>query len=389
MNKKKLFTTLALSAMLLTGCSFKNEAIIEVNGESITMSQYEDAFNQAIGNSMFAQMGIDVKKDKNSFLYLMIKDRVVSELVVKELINQEVEKRHIKVTKDDVNNEIKNIIDKIGSKEKFNEVLKQNNVSTSQLKKDLTEELKVKKLVNSISKVSVSENDCKNFYKKNLNKFKYPDKVRALHILVSANPEEIKEKIASDPANKKMSKEEIKALVDKEVAADRVKAEKLLAQVKKNPADFEKIARDNSDDKASAKKGGDLGFFTKQEMVQPFSKVAFSQKPNTISDIVQTPYGFHIILVKDRMQAGQEPFEKVKGEIMIYLENQEQVKVLDKFIESLKKQAKIDYVNKEFNPTSIQDALKKQSQNDPAAKEALNPEAQSATPAPEKAPEKK
>ena len=389
MNKKKLFTTLALSAILLTGCSFKKEAIIKVNGESITMSQYEDAFNQAIGNSMFAQMGIDVKKDKNSFLYLMIKDRVVSELIVKELINQEVEKRHIKVTKDDVNNEIKNIIDKIGSKEKFNEVLKQNNVSTSQLKKDLTEELKVKKLVNSISKVSVSENDCKNFYKKNLNKFKYPDKVRALHILVSANPEEIKEKIASDPANKKLGKEEIKALVDKEMAADKVKAEKLLAQVKKNPADFEKIARDNSDDKASAKKGGDLGFFTKQEMVQPFSKVAFSQKPNTISDIVQTPYGYHIILVKDRMQAGQEPFEKVKGEIMIYLENQEQVKVLDKFIESLKKQAKIDYVNKEFNPTSIQDALKKQSKNDPAAQEALNPGAQSATPAPEKAPEKK
>lgn len=385
MNSKKLFATIAMSALLLTGCSLnQGNTIIKVNDKNITQGQYDAAFDKAAGNSMFAQMGVNLKTDKNNFLYLMVKDRVVNELIVKSLIDQEIEKRHIKVTNDDIDKELKTIIDKVGSKEKFNEILKQNKISSEQFKKDLTEEVKMKKLVAMISNVKVSEADAKKFYRSNLSKFKYPDKVRASHILISANVEEIKSKIETDPQNKGLTKEEIQAKVDKELAAQLDKAKKILAEVKKDPSAFVRLAKEDSDDKASAAQGGDLGFFSKQEMVEPFSKVAFSMKPNTISDIVQTPYGYHIILVKDRMKAGQEPFEKVKGEIVTYLENQEQVKVLEKLIDSLKKQAKIEYVNPEYNPTSIQEALKKQAKSNPAAKEEISPESQSATPAPEK-----
>lgn len=383
MNSKKLFATLAISAMLLTGCTFnRGNTIVRVNGQNITQSQFDEVFDKAAGSSMFSQMGIDVKKDKNSFLYLMIKDRAVNELIVKTLIDQEMEKRHIKVTKSDTDSELKSIIDKVGSKEKFNEILKQNGITSAQFKKDLNDEVKMKKLVSTLSKVEISDAEARKFYKENLNKFKYADKVRASHILISANPEEIKEKIASYPANKGLSKADIQAKVDKELAIKLDKAKKLLAEVKKNPEDFAKIARENSDDTTSAKQGGDLGFFTRQEMVEPFAKVAFVQKPNTISDIVQSPYGYHIILVKDRMKAGQEPYEKVKGEIVAYLENQAQVKILENLIESLKKQAKIEYVDPEYNPASIQEALKKQAKNNPAAKEEMQPESQSATPNP-------
>jgi len=369
--------------MLLTGCTFgPKDTIVKVNNQNITQTQFDELFNKAIGNSMFAQMGIDVKKDKNGFIYLMMKDKVVNELIVKTLIDQEMEKRKIKVTKEDADKELKAIIDKVGSKEKFNEILKQNNISAAQFKKDLSEEVKMKKLVGAISTVEVTDAEAKKFYKQNLSKFKYPDKVRASHILISANPEEIKEKISSDPANKGLSKEEIQKKVSAELAIKLEKAKKILAEVKKDPSAFAKIATDNSDDKGSAKQGGDLGFFSRQEMVEPFAKTAFTQKPDTISDIVQSPYGYHIILVKDRMKAGQEPFEKVKPEIIAYLENQSQVKVLENLIESLKKQAKIDYVNPEYNPTSIQEALKKQAKNDPTVKEEINPAAQSATPAP-------
>lgn len=383
MNTKKLIATIAVSAVLLTGCAFnQKDTIVKVNGEKITQSQFDQAFDKAVGNSMFAQMGIDVKKDKTNFLYLMIKDKVVNELIVKELIDQEIAKRKIKVTKEDTDKELKMIIDKVGSKEKFNEILKQNGISSAQFKKDLIEEVKMKKLVDIISKVEVSDAEAKKFYKENLNKFKYPDKVRALHILVSANPEEIKQKLMTEPENKSLTKAEIQAKVDKELTVKKEKAEKLLAEVKKDPSSFEKIARENSDDKTSAKQGGDLGFFSKQEMVEPFAKAAFTLKPNTISDIIQTPYGYHIILVKDRMKAGQEPFEKVKDEIVMYIQNQKQIKVLESLVESLKKQAKIEYVNPEYNPVSIKDLLKKQAENNPTAKEEIQPESQSATPAP-------
>lgn len=388
MDSKKLLATLAVSAMLMTGCSFnQKDVIVKVNDKNITQAQFDEVFDKAASNSMFSQMGIDIKKDKNSFLYLMLKDKVVNELIVKALMEEEIQKRNIKVTKEDTDKELKTIIDKIGSKEKFNEILKQNGISSAQFKKDLQEEVKMKKLVNMLSNIKISDEDAKKFYKQNLNKFKYADKVRASHILISANPEEIKEKIASDAANKDLSKEEIQALIDKEVAVKREKAAKILAEVKKDPNAFAKIAKENSDDTTSAKQGGDLGFFAKQEMVEPFAKVAFTQKPNTISELVQSPYGYHIILVKDRMKAGQEPFEKVKGEIVVYLESQAQVKVLENLIESLKKQAKIEYVNADYNPAKIQEALKKEAKSNPAAKEEIHPESQSATPAP--LPEKK
>lgn len=389
MKGKNLFATLALSALLLTGCTFnQKDTIIKVNGENITQSQYNEVFDKAVSSSMFAQMGIDVKKDTNSFLYLMLKDKVVNELIIKSLIDQEMAKRNIKVTKEDTDKELKSIIDKIGSKEKFNEVLKQNKISSEQFKKDLKEEVKMKKLVNTLSKVTISDAEAKKFYKENISKFKNPDKVRASHILIAANPEEIKQKIMSDPANKMLSKEEVQAKIDKEIAVKRERAEKILAQVKKDPNSFAKVATEVSEDKASAKQGGDLGFFSKQEMVEPFAKTAFAQKPNTISGIVQTPYGFHIILVKDRMKAGQEPFEKVKDGIVSYLENQAQVKILENLIESLKKQAKIEYINPDYNPAKIQEALKKQAKNSPAAKEEIQPESQSATPAPQEVPTK-
>lgn len=386
MNSKKLFATIALSATLLTGCAFNQakDTIIKVNDKNITMSQFNDVFNKAASNSMFAQMGLDVKKDKNGFLYLMIKDKVVNELIVKSLIDQEMEKRNIKVTKEDTEKELKNIIDKVGSKEKFDAVLKQNGISASQFKKDLTEEVKMKKLVSTLSKVSVSDADAQKFYKENLNKFKYSDKVRASHILIAANPDEIKRKLASIPANKNLGPEELQAKVDKEVASRLARAQKILAEVKKDPASFAKVAKENSDDTASAKQGGDLGFFTKQEMVEPFAKAAFAMKTNTVGEIVKSPYGYHIILVTDRMKAGQEPYEKVKNEIKAYLESQAQVKVLESLIESLKKQAKIEYVNPEFNPKNIQEELKKAATSKPAIKKESGEAGKSATPVPEK-----
>ena len=107
-----------------------------------------------------------------------------------------------------------------------------------------------------------------------------------------------------------------------------------------------KIAKENSEDTATAVKGGDLGFFAEKEMVPEFSKAAFSMKPNSISEKpVKSQYGYHIIMVTDRAAASQDPFEKVKENIKGYLANQKQIEMIDQLTESLKKNAKIEYVN--------------------------------------------
>lgn len=371
MRKLKLFATMlaASATLMLCGCVNHN-AVVTVNGQAITKAQYEKAFDAVADNSMFAQMGIDVKKDPASFMHLMIKDRVMNELIIKELLDQEISKRHIKVSKEDMDKQVKVIIDKVGSKEKFNQLLKENGISPSQFKKDLADEVKIQKLVDTLAVVSISDKDALKFYNENKDKFKNPDKVRASHILVSANAEELSAKISAK--NKNMSEADVKAQAEKEMAEQKAKAQKILAQVKKDPKSFAKVAKSESDDTQSAQQGGDLGFFGKEEMVEPFSKAAFSMKPNTISEIVQTPYGYHIIMVTDRAKAGVEPFNNVKEEIKEFLSNQEKVKALQQFVDTLKNNANIQYNDASFDPQNIQKMLKEQAKSNPA----LVPDAQ-------------
>lgn len=374
MKKMNLLSTLVVASMslMLCGCANHN-AVVTVNGEAITKAQYEKAFNTVASNSMFSQMGVDVKKDKNSFIHIMLKDRVINEMIIKKIIDQEFEKRHIKASKEDMDKQLKVIIDKVGSKEKLNKLLKENGVSTAQFKKDLADEVKIQKLVDELSLNVVSDKDVERFYNDNKAKFNYPDRVKASHILVSANPEEIKVRLTSTDEGKKMTEADVDAAVKKEMADKKAKAEKLLAEAKKNPAEFAKLAKENSDDTVSAQQGGDLGFFGEAEMVEAFSKAAFSMKPNTISEIVQTPYGYHIILVTDRQKAGVEPFDKVKTEIKEFLTNQGKVRILQQFVDGLKNNAKIEYNDSSFDPKNIRKAIEEQQKQAPSLKESQRP----------------
>lgn len=356
MRGKKLLVTLAVSAMLFAGCGLKSgEAIIKVNGQKITQGQFDTEFDKQAGSGIAKAFGIDVKDDKNSFLYMLIKERVINELIVRTLLDEEMAKRGITVSNKDVDDAVKEIIDKLGSKEQLDALLKQHGVSNAEFKKDLKEEVKMKKLSKELGTVSVSDAEAKKFYNDNISKFKHPDKVRAAHILISVNPQEIEEVIKSDPSNKNLDEAAVKAKIAEEVKAKEAKAGQLLAEAKKNPSQFAKLAKENSEDTATANKGGDLGFFSEKEMVPEFSKAAFSMKPNTISDKpVKTQFGYHIIMVTDRSAAGQDPFEKVKPSIKAYLENQKQIENIDKLTESLKKSAKIEYLDPSFDPANIQ-----------------------------------
>ena len=357
---RKLVATLAVSAVLFSGCGLKQEAVIKINDKVITQAQYDKLFDKQADNSVFSRMGVDIKENPNGFMYLMIQERVINELIVKTLLEEELAKREIKVVKADVDNAVKEIIDKVGSKEQLNLILKNNGISSAQFRKDLTEEVKMKKLAEQLGSSNVSDSEAQKFYKENVDKFKYPARVRASHILVSAVPEEIEEIITSDKENEKLTPAQVKAKVDEEMKARKAKADKLLVQAKNNVNEFAKLAKENSDDATSAVKGGDLGFFAKEEMVPEFSKAAFAQRPNSVSPVVKSKFGYHIILVTDRMEAGQEPFEKAKADIKNYLANPKQLKLLDDLTESLKKNAKIEYVKVEYSPKAIQDKVQNQ-----------------------------
>ena len=144
-----------------------------------------------------------------------------------------------------------------------------------------------------LSEIKIPAKEIRQYYETNKDEFFEPQKVCAKHILfrVSQNA----------------SKEEVEKI--------KHKAETVLIKIKKGK-DFEKLAQRYSEDKATAKKGGDLGCFSQGKMIKPFEKVAFSLKKNEVSDLVRTPFGFHIIKVYKIKKEGIKPFNLVKNKII-------------------------------------------------------------------------
>lgn len=142
-------------------------------------------------------------------------------------------------------------------------------------------------------RVSVNEEELRRSYQENLARYTTPEERRASHILIKAEK-------SMEPAQRQ---------------AARTKAEQLLAQVKKTPAVFSEVAKKNSDDSGSAVNGGDLDFFGRGAMVKPFEDAAFSLKQGEISGLVESDYGYHIIMVTGIRGGSAQPFELVRSQI--------------------------------------------------------------------------
>ncbi len=370
---KKIFTAAVISVVLLSGCSLKHfgKGIINVNGHVITQAEFDRAIDKELNNSMFKAFGGSsnfVKSDDN-IMYLVYKEKVSAELIIKELLDEEINKRNIKVTDEDIKNETAAIIDKVGSKEELQKLLKKRGISNDEFNKDLKTQIKMKKLINSIEKVSISDADALKYYKTHPEQFKREEQVRASHILISANTLQMIADLKKK--NKKITPEELNAKIEQIQAEKESKAEAILKQVLANPDSFEKIAQKESDDRGSAEYGGELGYFTKTTMVPEFSKAAFDMKPDTISEKpVKTIYGYHIIKVTDRIEPGIMPYEKAKEDIKFFLETKAQMEILKNFTDGLMKSAKIEYIDSSFNPENIsKNAIKASKINSEKAKE--------------------
>lgn len=361
MKGKKLLVTLAAAAVLFAGCGMKSkEVVIRVNDTNITKAEFDKKMETAYKGSMFEKMGINIKDGHNGFVINILKQRVVNELIIKALIDEEVAKRGIKVSNADVEAGIKQIIEKVGSKEQLDKILKQSDVSPAQFRRDVAEQVRVEKMAEQLGDSSVTEAEAKQFYDKNPDKFTHPDQVRASHILIHANPAELRKAIMEENKKEVLSEQEISAKIEEKMAEKKAKIDAIRKELQGDLTKFAKVAKDKSEDPGSASKGGDLGFFPKGRMVPEFENAAFSLKPNTLSEVVKTNYGYHIIMVTDRKAASKDPFEKSKDTIMAYLKKEKQIKNVDNLLESLKKNATIEYVDPSYNPDKIQEEVKKQ-----------------------------
>jgi peptidyl-prolyl cis-trans isomerase C len=123
---------------------------------------------------------------------------------------------------------------------------------------------------------------------------------------------------------------------------DEAKAQEIRAQAVAKPDSFADLAKEHSVDKASARKGGDLGFFGHGRMVPEFEEVAFALKtPGEISAIIRTQYGFHIIQLEERREGQPKPFDQVKEQIRSVMRNTKLRERTEQHYEELKKKANL------------------------------------------------
>jgi peptidyl-prolyl cis-trans isomerase D len=139
--------------------------------------------------------------------------------------------------------------------------------------------------------VQISDDDLKVKYQQDIQQYQVPNRVHAQHILFMTVGK-----------------------TDAEVDEIKKKAEDVLKQAKKG-AKFEDLAKKYSEDPGSKDKSGDLGWLLQGQTVPEFEKTAFSLQPGSISDLVKTQYGFHIIKVLEKETAHTKPFDEVKDSI--------------------------------------------------------------------------
>lgn len=148
-----------------------------------------------------------------------------------------------------------------------------------------------------ITSMQATDEEARKFYEENASKFQGDEERRASHILITFGGS--KDAAAKDAARKK--------------------AQEVLAEVKKSPDKFDALAKKYSQDPGSAERGGDLGSIKRGMMVKPFEDAVFSMAPGSVSDLVESEFGYHIIKlteVKGAAQSFDEVRPQIRAEIM-------------------------------------------------------------------------
>lgn len=288
------------------------DVLARVNGENITKAEFEEA----IGALEQRNQG-PVPPDQRDAVYRGVLDQLVG----LKLLSQEAAAKKVAVPDADVDAQMAQIRQQFPSEDVFNQALKAQNKTLEIIKADARRSMAITKMLEAAldGKIAVTPEQAKAFYDQNPDQFKRPEQVRASHILIGVEA-------SADVAAK---------------AAAKRKAEGVLKQLKSG-GDFAALAKENSQDPGSAVNGGDLGLFSRGQMVGPFDEVAFTLAPGATSGLVETQFGYHIIRVVEKKAAGTVPLDEVRPQLEQYLQNQNRQREMTSYVAALKAKGKVE-----------------------------------------------
>lgn len=293
--------------------SVPTDPVAKVNGTIITRLDLDRAVKVLVSQNRLPQP-LPPESLKQA------EEAALDQLISAELLYQAGQKTEIKDLDKQVDEKVSQNKAKFPSAEEFEKALKSVEMTEKDLKEFTRKDVVISNFIekNIAEKTKVTEADAKKFYDDNPDKFKQEPSVKASHILCGVE--------ASATAEEKKKAKE--------------KAEALLKRIKAGE-DFATLAKSESTC-PSSKQGGDLGFFSKGQMVAPFEKAAFALKPGEVSDVVETQFGYHIIKLTEKKEGGTIKFDEVKEKIENYLKNLKIQKAIGEYLVELKGKAKIE-----------------------------------------------
>ena len=272
----------------------KKGSIATINGKEIDPKKFQQTMNK-----MFSQVKGRINPDDAMLFQTMALEQTIDFIL---MLNDA--KRNVRVHRGEVNGAIDQIVqaNKIPNMNALKQALSNMGQTLPEFKQSIKEEILISKMVSKIkSRVNISPDDLR--------------EVKASHILIIP-----------------------RGTGEKEGFEARVKAEEILQKIK-NGDSFSLLAIQYSNDPKSAKNGGDLGYFTTGMFVPDFEKAAFALKPGEVSDVIKSPYGYHIIKVDDtRLRKVLEKGKDISAQVLA--EKQEYaVKI---WVIELRRKAKIE-----------------------------------------------
>ena len=309
-----LVLTLVFSPLVAAEKNPSENKVAVVNGSVITQAKFDREMRIAQRRS--SSTGKPLTDSQLS----AIKKETLEQLIDRELLYQESQKKGIKVDETAVKEQLETLKKRFPSEAEFKNALSKMNLSEAGVKSEFARGMAIQKLIDKefVQKVTVSDKEVKAYYDSNPDLFKQPGQVRASHILVKVDPR-------GDASQK---------------AEARKKIEKIQQKLHKGE-DFAALAKEFSQCPSSAK-GGDLGYFKRGQMVKPFEEAAFALNSGEASDIVETRFGYHLIKVVDKKPKSTITYEDVKDKLGQYLKQEKVKKEVSLYIEKLKQKAKIE-----------------------------------------------
>lgn len=291
--------------------------VIRVNGESITQGDIDEMVK--VGLQQMQARGQAVPDEMRSMFLQQAEDN----LITQKLVTAAVAKSDIVVSDAEIDATLEQIKGSIPGGMTLDAALAAQGMSLEELKGNIKTDIAARQLFDSQSGeiAEATEADAQAFYDSNTEQFAQPENASASHILLSFEEGES----------------------DEDKAAKKAQLEAIRTDIIAETTTFEDAAKAHSGCPSGAQ-GGSLGEFGRGQMVPEFETAVFTQDVNSVGDVVETSFGYHIIKVTDRKDGGTTSFDEVKDQIIGYLSQNAQQEAVGAYIKTLRDSATIERV---------------------------------------------